>query len=354
MEDGGTDDLIRLSFFTDMAHDIASASTLRETLDRVMANIGKVFAPRTWSVLLLDHESDELEFAVVTGGAEAPKLKGHRIASDVGIAGWILRNREPLIVSDVASDPRFDSSVDELTGFTTRNIIGVPLLSRERAFGVIELVNKLNGEPFTALDLKILSTIADFAAVAIEKAYYLKALGKLATRDDLTGVQNRRGLSTAIERELARCRRTGGALGALMIDINDFKKINDEHGHAAGDEVLRHLARLLEENVREVDVVARYGGDEFIVLMPDVDRRGATIVGDRLSALLEASDDSRPVDYRVSIGVYSGRPDSARELFEGADVELYSDKNRGDDATIANMDEHINRFLTEEDEERNP
>ncbi len=353
MEGGETEELIRLSFFTEMARDIASASTLRETLDRVMAHIGKVFAPRTWSVLLHDHESDELEFAVVTGGEEAKTLKGHRISSDAGIAGWIFRNGEPLIVSDVASDSRFDSSVDELTGFTTHNIIGVPLLSRNRAFGVIELVNKLNGEPFTALDLKVLSTIADFAAVAIEKAYYLKALGKLASADDLTGVHNRRSLSIALDRELARCRRTGGALGALMIDIDDFKKINDEHGHAVGDDVLRHLARLLEENVREVDVVARYGGDEFIVLLPDVERPEAGKVGDRLAALLEAGDDSPPVDYRISIGVYSGRPDSARELFEGADIDLYSDKNRDDDTTIANMDEHINRFLTEEDEERN-
>ncbi|MFP4644834.1 MAG: diguanylate cyclase [Spirochaetales bacterium] len=351
-EQTSTEDLIRLSFFTDMAHDIASADTLRSTLDRVMAHIGRIFAPRTWSLMLHDPEQQELEFALVTGGAEAEILRGHRIPDDTGIAGWILKNREPVIVTNVASDSRFDPSVDELSGFTTENIIGVPLLSQSSAFGVIELVNKLNGETFTALDLKILATIADFAGVAIEKAYYLKALDRIASIDHVTGLYNRRSLSRTLDRELARCKRTGRELSVLMIDINDFKKLNDSHGHVVGDRVLHHLAQLLEENMREVDVLARYGGDEFFVIMPDIDLAGAQKAAVRISDLLSAEDPTRPVPYSVSIGTFSGCPDSSDQLFQGADFDLYSQKDRFDDATIANLDDHIRRFLDEEERDK--
>ncbi|MFW6388054.1 MAG: diguanylate cyclase [bacterium] len=348
-EQSATDDLIRLSFFTEMAHDIASADSLRATLDRVMEHVGKVFAPRTWSLMLHDAATEELEFAVVIGGEEAAKLRGYRMPKDTGIAGWILNNGQPLIISDVSSDPRFDSSIDEFTGFKTENIIGVPLESRNQVFGVIELINRLDGEPFTALDLKILSTIADFAGVAIEKAYYLQALERIASVDHVTGLYNRRSLARSLDRELARCKRTGSGLAALMLDIDEFKQINDEHGHVVGDQVLQHLSGLLQSNVREVDVVARYGGDEFFVLMPDIDAAGANRAAERLSETLAAESASRPVPYSVSIGVFSGCPETADELFEGADVNLYTEKGRSKDATITRIGEHISRFLGEED-----
>lgn len=314
-----------------------------------MAHVGKVFAPRTWSLMLHDPETDELEFAVVTGGEEAVKLRGHRMPKDTGIAGWILSNGEPLIITDVSSDSRFDPSIDNLTGFKTENIIGVPLKSRNQVFGVIELVNRLDGEPFTALDLKILATIADFAGVAIEKAYYLQAIEKIASADHVTGLYNRRSLARALERELARCQRTGRELAALMIDIDKFKQINDRHGHVVGDQVLQHLAGLLQDNVREVDVVARYGGDEFFVLMPDIDATGAQRACQRLTEKLLADHAGGPVPYSVSIGVFTGCPTTADELFEGADVNLYSEKGRSRDATITRVGEHISRFLGEED-----
>ena len=340
-----TEDLIRLSFFTDMAQSIASAITLEETLSEVMRHVGGIFAPRNWSLLLRDAKTDELVFTLVTGGEEVDKLRGRRLAAGKGIAGWIATHQSPLVIPDVTKDPRFDPSMDAATNFVTKSIIGVPLASRGQVFGVIELVNKLNGEPFTALDLKILSTIADFAATAIEKAYYLRALRSMALEDDLTGLANRRALSRAIERETARTRRTGGTVALLMVDIDDFKTINDTLGHGAGDEVLKHLAVILKRNVREIDVVCRYGGDEFAILMPETTSEAASEVRGRILNMLASGTPAPPVRYRISVGVHAAGPDSIDSLFERADLHLYREKDRKREADIENVGTHIVEFL---------
>lgn len=349
-----TKDLIQLSFFTDMARSIASATTLHETLEQVMKHVAEVFAPRNWSLFLRDAKTGELVFAVVTGNSAVRNLKGRRLARGKGIAGWIAEHQEPLIIEDVGSDDRFDASFDEATSFQTRSIIGVPLVSRGNVFGVIELINKLDGEPFTALDLKVLSTIADFAAIAIEKAYYLKALRKVASVDHLTGLLNRRSLARALNRELARCQRSGKTLAVLMIDIDEFKMINDTHGHALGDAVLQHIAGVLQGHIRTADIAARYGGDEFIVLMPDTSLEPASEVKRRIETKVREAIETQPVPYRISVGLYCGCPDDPNEIFHGADLKMYEEKARNREVSIEEIDDHITEFFDEESEDSPP
>ena len=217
-----------------MGKAVASACSLRELLDRLMEQIGAIFAPRQWSVLMRNRRTGELTFRLVVGEG-LDSLKGKKLARGEGVAGWIAEYGESVIIGDVLHDPRFDSRIDALTGFRTQSIIGVPLKSGGRVFGVIELINKLNGEAFTAYELKILQTLADFAAIAIEKIYYLRVFRRLATTDPLTGVYNRRSLDRFLAREIERSRRYGHPLSALWVDIDEFKRINDQFGHLAGD-----------------------------------------------------------------------------------------------------------------------
>jgi len=346
-----TEDLIRLSFFTDMARAIAEATTLSGTLREVMNQIGRVFAPRNWSLLLRDPKTDELVFAVVTGGDGVEQLRNVRLPRGTGIAGWIAEHGEPVIIEDVDKDERFDPSMDQLTQFKTESIIGVPLRTSSRVFGVIELINKLNGQSFSPLDLKVLVTIADFAAIAIEKAYYFNALKKIATVDSLTGLYNRRSFVRTLDRELGRCARHHTSLAALMLDVDSFKQINDTHGHAEGDRVLRDLANVLSSNVRDIDVVSRYGGDEFIVLMPEADLAAAEKVKTRVEHALREGRKRDAVEYSVSIGCYGGCPESPEELFRGADLQLYREKDRKRDETIEEMTAHLAEFLVEDEEQ---
>ena len=174
------DDLVKLSFFADIGKSILEATTIEQTLRVVMERIGAIFAPLNWSLFLRDARTGALRFAVVTGSG-ADQLRGKSIPRGKGVAGWIAENGQSVIIEDVSRDARFDPSMDQITGFTTRSIIGVPLRTRKGVFGVIELVNKLDGRAFTPLELMVLTTIADFAAIAVEKAYYFRALRRIAT-----------------------------------------------------------------------------------------------------------------------------------------------------------------------------
>ncbi|MFP4444004.1 MAG: diguanylate cyclase [Spirochaetia bacterium] len=349
-KESSTSDLIRLSFFTEMGKSISRAVTIRQTLQEVMHHVQEMFTPRNWSLLLLDHATDELVFTLVTGGKEAEQLRGRRVAVGQGITGWIAKHGEPVIIEDVQSDSRFDPSMDEMTKFNTESIIGVPLISGEKVFGVIELINKLNGSNFTPLDLKILSTIADFAAIAIEKAYYYKALRKIATIDSLTGLYNRRSLIRQMEREINRCKRYKTPFSMLMIDIDAFKKINDTKGHSGGDKVLKHFGEILAGNIRQSDFASRYGGDEFVVMMPNTEEEAARDVRDRILKILDKRNDEAGTPYTVSIGLFSGCPENLEDAFNKADFGLYEDKNRKKvEDHIEEVPRHITEFLDEGD-----
>ncbi len=356
------DDLVKLSFFTEMGKAITSARTLRELLDRLMEHIGTIFAPRYWSVLLRNRRTGELTFRLVIGeGVEG--LRGQKLARGEGVAGWIAESGDSVIITDVHRDVRFNGRIDGLTGFRTQSIIGVPLKSKGRVFGVVELINKLNGEPFTAYELKILNTMADFAAISIEKIYYLRAFQRMATIDPLTGVYNRRSLDRFLAREIERCRRYGQPLSALWVDIDDFKRINDQFGHLAGDRILKQAAAILVDAVRLVDAVFRYGGDEFIVLLPNTKREHAEVVRSRITAQVAARREMPgEFPFRLSIGLHSAGPEGVEDILAFSDRDLYRQKDRAgrdlfresdriEEGSLEELDSHLDEFLDEEEKQ---
>jgi diguanylate cyclase (GGDEF)-like protein len=324
-QDDKYDGLIKLSFFSDIGKAIASARSTDELLHAVMDKIGTVFAPASWSLLLRNHKSGELSFVIATGSG-ADRLQGKTLRRGQGVAGWIAENGEPVIIADVASDRRFDPAMDQASGFTTKSIIGVPLKTRTRVFGVIELINRLNGEPFTAFDLKLLSTIADYAAIAMEKLYYIQALKRSATTDPLTKLYNRRLLAPFVQREIERAKREGTPFSLLFIDVDRFKAVNDSWGHETGDEVLKRIAALLKDSIRKVDFVCRWGGDEFVVVLPSLSREAALPVKERIlghgdyAAMVEA------YGIGLSIGVHEAKRDNAAEIIKSVDRDMYEEK----------------------------
>ena len=345
---GGTDELVKLSFFVDIAKDISQAATIDETLKEIMHHIGEIFSPLNWSILLKNPKTGDLTFAMVVG-QNADKLRGLRLPKSEGIAGWIADTGEPVIVEDVSRDSRFSCRVDRFTGFNTQSIIGVPLRSGDKVFGVIELINKLDGEPFTPFELKVLTTIADFAAIAIEKAYYLRALKRMATIDALTGALNRGSFERQYYKEIEMCRRYEIPLSLLMCDVDNFKKINDTRGHQAGDMVLRNLVELLVACVRKVDSVFRYGGDEFVVLLPNTDKDQAAEAKRRIIERLEYQNSLNPdIPYTVSIGLHSVDTDGTEDVLELLDIDLYKEKDKKLTRNLENLEEHIEDMLQEE------
>jgi diguanylate cyclase (GGDEF)-like protein len=323
--DPDMEDLIRLSVFSSIGTSIVGEKTIRGMLDRVMEHIGSFFGPLNCSILLVDAAHGELVFARATGNA-SESLAGQRIPLSEGIAGWVAQRGVSAIVERPSEDPRWSSRVDLLLGFKTESIIAVPLRSGDRVFGVVELLNRLDGRAFTAFDMRVLSTIADFAAIAVEKAYYLAELRRVSERDSLTEVLNRRGLSRAVEREAARRARYGGDLSVVIADVDHFKAINDGYGHSAGDAVLKTVAAALAGAVRGADSVARFGGDEFLVLMPATGPEDAEIARSRLEEVLAKAGAAHVPPFSVSLGAHTSGQADFDELFRESDKDMYRRK----------------------------
>lgn len=342
-----TEDLVRLSFFVEIGKAISRARTINQTLSAVMEHIGEIFAPLHWSLLLRDANTGELTFTMVIG-KNAAKLQGQRLPRGEGLAGWIAETGQAAIVEDVDQDPRFSKRLDTETGFKTNSIIGVPLRSSQKVFGVIELINKIDERPFTPIDLKILTTIADFAAIAIEKAYFLGALKRMASVDALTGVFNRGEFHRLVSRELERARRYNLPLACLMADVDDFKHINDAYGHLAGDAVLQSVAEILTNSTRKCDSVCRYGGDEFVVIMPNTSREQAREARARILDALDARNAKAAVPFRISIGLHCALGDERDDFLQVLDQDLYREKEKKLQQTIEHVDEHLQDLLDAE------
>ncbi len=320
-----SEELVKLSFFSDIAKSIASCKTLNETLSEVMRQIGNVFAPVNWSLMLRNSVTGDLKF-IIAEGRTSKNLIGKKIKKGQGIAGWIAEHQLPLIIEDVENDHRFDSTFDSESGFRTKSIIGAPLISRGKVYGVIELINKLEGDKFTPIDLKLLTTITDFAAIAIERAYYHAGLKKMANIDPLTEVYNRRYFQFYLTKEIERSKRSGEKLSLLFIDIDKFKSINDIYGHVAGDKVLQQTAAVLRESARSADLIFRYGGDEFIILLPGTAVEDAKLLEHRITENIRNKKALVRFNLGLSIGIHEASGESHDELLQFVDKKMYMKK----------------------------
>jgi len=356
------DDLVKLSFFTEIGKAITSAKTVNETMQAVMDQIGKVFAPTYWSLLLRSSKTGELKFAVVVGsGVES--LKGKKLPRGKGIAGWISENGQSVIVEDVSRDNRFDPEMDNETNFSTKSIIGVPLKSRNKVFGVIELINKIDGTNFTSYELTLLQAIADYAAIAIEKNYYLKALKHVASVDSLTGLYNRRTFYRFFEKEIVRAKRNASTFCLIMLDIDKFKQINDNLGHEAGDRVLLTIADILKKVTRSSDMVCRFGGDEFLILLPNSDASDAEVLKGRIESELGQHNQQSKVPISLSYGIHTASSKNAESAINFVDQQMYKQKNSKrtqsvesnfhevglNEQDIADLSAHTDEITLEED-----
>src|SRR3954469_412298 len=294
-----------LRIFHDVAKALTSSLDLDSILQTIMEKMAEFFRPDTWSLLMVDEQRNDLYFAIAVGDA-ADTLKSVRLKLGEGIAGWVAKHGEPVIVPDVASDIRFARRIDDLTQWQTRSIICIPLKSRHRVLGVIQLIN-VDMSRFTEAELFFLQSLCDYAAIAVENAKAVERIQELTITDDCTGLYNARHLYKTLEAEVYRSSRFGYEFSVIFIDLDHFKQVNDTHGHLVGSKLLAEIGYLVKAQLRLIDFAFRYGGDEFVVLLPQTGKDAALVVARRLRDSLRASafckEESLNLNVRASMGL---------------------------------------------------
>jgi diguanylate cyclase (GGDEF)-like protein len=317
-----------LATMVEIGKALTSTLQLDEILQVIMERVSSLLTPKAWSLLLVDQSSGELVFEIAVSPIEM-NLKGTRLKRGEGIAGWVAENGEPLLIADVCIDPRFCDSIDRAGSFTTRSVICIPVKSRERTLGVVELVNSLDEGSFDEADLKILTTIADFAAIAIENAKVHEEVRYLAVTDELTGLWNARRFNELLNYEVERSRRYGGEVSLIFMDLDHFKLVNDTHGHLVGSRLLSEVGRLLGKSIRNVDSGARFGGDEFVLMFPNTSKEWGRVLAERLCRKLSEAEfradngDLLKVTGSFGVAAFPVDASTATELLGMADKAMY-------------------------------
>jgi diguanylate cyclase (GGDEF)-like protein len=326
-----------LDYFQALA-EVGKALTKTLRLDDVVTAVGhsvsQLLEPRDWSLLLVDEPKQELFFAVTVGNA-SDAIKNMRLKIGEGIAGWVAQHREPVLAPRVADDPRFSRRMNEASSFRTASILCVPLICRDRVVGVIELVrNEGDGEPYGSEQLELLTPLADFAAIAIDNARTFARVQELTISDEWTGLYNARFLMRFLDEETRRARRYRHSLSVIFFDLDHFKLVNDRNGHAVGSGLLRYVGEVVRACVRDTDRAIRYGGDEFVVVMPETPKCGAMVMAERLRERVAEGifrTQATVVSTTASFGVATF-PDDGNEpmdVLAAADRAMYRAKAKG-------------------------
>jgi len=329
-----------VAVFHELGKALTSSLQLDQVLRTIMEKIEEFLHPDTWSLLLVDPLKQELYFELAIG-KNAHTLKDVRIKMGQGIAGWVAETQQAVIVPDVSQDTRFFSKVDEKTNMETHSIVAVPVRFRDHCLGVIELINCVGAEGFQDRDLALLEALADFAAIALENARHVQRIHELTITDDCTSLYNARHLNFILETEIYRSQRYGYEFSLIFLDLDHFKSVNDTHGHLAGSKLLAEIGSVLRTNCRLIDFAFRYGGDEFVILLPQTSKENACGVARRLHKLIREMHWLRAegIDVRVTtsagVAAYPSDAKTKAQLLHLADEAMYMVKNSTRDSVAA-------------------
>lgn len=327
---------LRLDALRDAMNAIAGALDLPSAHIAVLERASELLGSCWGAVARPIPPGDSLRLVAIQG--LAPVITGMAVPWGSGLIGEAAATRQ--IVSRARTEEAFLSQ-----GVA----IAAPLVAGDRLEGVVLVAKPEGNPPFDSEDEQLLALFAQQAAIAFQNARLFEEVQHLARTDPLTGLYNRRHFFELAQRELERVRRSQGAMAVLLLDIDNFKQINDSFGHQAGDSALCAIADLLRDSLRAADVSARYGGEELVVLLPDTSMARATAAAERLrSALNQLAIETRQglLTLTASFGVAAIESDplsiSLDTLLAHADEACYAAKRAGRNRVIARVKPTIN------------
>ncbi len=351
--------LTELTLLFDLTRSMNSTLELGELLKLVTEMVGVTLGFHEFAVLLVDEPAGELVVSASWGFPEDAGVEGLRFKLTEGVSGEAARSGEVVLVADVSKEERFLWYRGRLQ--RAGSFLAVPMIHKHKVVGLLNFSRPEVGA-FSAEEVKLLKSVAGQAALAIANARLYQETVELSLTDPLTGVHNRRHLFARLEMEITRAQRFGNELSLVMIDVDHFKHYNDANGHSAGDEVLKAVAATLSTSVRKVDTVARFGGEEFSVVLPQIERAEAEAVAEKLRRAIAKTDfahGDRQPGGRVTISVgFATFPTDAADLatlVDAADSALYASKRGGRNRVTAfeqGMETHPGRERGRDDEKK--
>ncbi len=319
--------LSRADVLAEMLRAVNSSLEPERVAEAIVARMAEWIPAPGWLLMADDEGSGP---RTITTRALTPGLDG--TAQAVGL--WILRSGHLFCSADAGDDKR----LGRVDGDATGAVVGFPLECRGRTIGAVVAIDRApaSREPrFTEATLAVLTLTLEPGAIALDNALRMQRAEALSVTDDLTQLYNSRYLSQVLRRETKRASRSGRPLSLLFIDLDGFKAINDTHGHLYGSRALVEAAAVIRSCARETDIVARFGGDEFALVLPDTGSEGAVAVGERVRDKVAVrrflQDQGLDIGLTVSVGVAT-LPDvaaSAEQLIQAADEAMYWVKDHG-------------------------
>lgn len=312
-----------LAFLSRLATQFTTVLSLPDLLEHVMRVLREETGFDSCTLAILDDRNPEVLIVRAASGIRENFL-GLAVPRTKGLHGVVMQTGAPLIVPDMHADPRVFRREDRI-----RSGIYAPLSVGRRPIGVLSAHRERVGA-FTRLDLDLLTVVARYLTGAIEVARLHEQLKELAATDALTGMANRRSFLSRLVSEIARARRAERCVSIAIIDLDGFKAINDACGHAMGDETLIQVAEAITRNVRASDLAARFGGDEFVLLLPETTADQAGEILGRLTALTvpmaEANGACRTLTFSWGIAMFPQDGGDPERLLQVADSRLYAMK----------------------------
>lgn len=317
---------------------MVSAPDLNVLFDRLLQVVVETLGCD--QIVLLQHNPGESVLAVIKSlGLNSEALRDVKFGFDQGITGETARTLRQTYVKNVEKDPRYLSYHGQVA--TRGSFVSSPMVIKGKLVGVLNL-HKREIDAFAGSELKLIQAFTNQAAMAIDNAQLMEKARDLSNIDDLTGLANRRHFQEILKREVAQARRFSSNFSILMCDIDHFDQYNNKHGRLRGDAILRQVGQVLLNNTRGIDLVCRFGNEEFVVLLPKTNKNGGIATAEKLrncilSEQFEGAEDLPEKKLTVSFGVTEFPLDSKNiyELLNLADKALYAAKKAGRNCSVA-------------------
>jgi diguanylate cyclase (GGDEF)-like protein/PAS domain S-box-containing protein len=324
-----------MAIFFEISQTVASGEGLERTTLEVFEQLKKIIPIDLFFLALYESTEKILSYFMYQKDGERIEIEPFRITEKPSLARFVMEKKKTVHIPDFKADDveLKEDQVIQVAGVDNRTILGIPLIHRGESLGVLS-VQAADPNAYTKSQVKLVETIAQQTSIAMDNAKLFEKMQQMTITDGLTGLYNRRYFNLILEKEVERAKRYKSPLSLVMMDIDHFKVVNDTYGHLAGDELLKVFSKICQEPLRQTDTMFRYGGEEFVLLLPETKLDEAFNAAERVRDLIEKTVfPTNKGDVQITIGAgvseFGEQFSSQDDFIESADASLYAAKDAG-------------------------